>query len=80
MLLARYESNPESEAPLKLLLPQIASTFGGDKSVTETIEELRKHQSSTDRNGMLVVVLFVNVAVILKCPDTLLLGTLNTNV
>ncbi|XP_015954328.1 3-hydroxyisobutyryl-CoA hydrolase-like protein 3, mitochondrial isoform X1 [Arachis duranensis] len=50
VLLARYESNPESEAPLKLLLPQITSAFGGDKSVTETIEELSKHQSSTDSN------------------------------
>ncbi|MED6136191.1 hypothetical protein PIB30_053750 [Stylosanthes scabra] len=50
VLLARYESNPECEASLKLLLPQITSTFGGDKSVTETIEELRKHQSSTDSN------------------------------
>ncbi|XP_028233887.1 3-hydroxyisobutyryl-CoA hydrolase-like protein 3, mitochondrial isoform X5 [Glycine soja] len=50
VLLARYESNPESEAQLKLLLPQIVSTFGGNKSVTEIIEELKKHQSSTDPN------------------------------
>ncbi|KAK7358304.1 hypothetical protein VNO77_00231 [Canavalia gladiata] len=50
ILLARYESNPESEAQLKLLLPQISSSFGGNKSVTETIKELRKHQSSTDPN------------------------------
>lgn len=54
VLLARYESNPESEAQLKLLLPQIVSTFGGNKSVTEIIEELKKHQSSTDPNGMLI--------------------------
>ncbi|XP_025985299.1 3-hydroxyisobutyryl-CoA hydrolase-like protein 3, mitochondrial isoform X4 [Glycine max] len=50
VLLARYESNPESEAQLKLLLPQLVSTFGGNKSVTEIIEELKKHQSSTDPN------------------------------
>ncbi|RDX86101.1 3-hydroxyisobutyryl-CoA hydrolase-like protein 3, mitochondrial [Mucuna pruriens] len=50
VLLARYESNPESEAQLKLLLPQIISSFGGNKSVTEIIEELKKHQSSTDPN------------------------------
>ncbi|KAI4347153.1 hypothetical protein L6164_007994 [Bauhinia variegata] len=48
VLLARYESNPESEAQLKLLLPQIISSFGQNKSVAETFEELKKHQSSTD--------------------------------
>lgn len=74
VLLARYESNPESEAQLKLLLPQISSAFEGNKSVTETIEELKKHQSSTDSNGMLFV-LFV----ILKCSDTAIV-ILNTNV
>ncbi|XP_020220580.1 3-hydroxyisobutyryl-CoA hydrolase-like protein 3, mitochondrial isoform X3 [Cajanus cajan] len=50
VLLARYESNPESEAQLKLLLPQIISSFGGNKSVTEIIKELKEHQSSTDPN------------------------------
>lgn len=54
VLLARYESNPESEARLKLLLPQIVSSFGGNKSVTEIIKELKKYQSSTDPNGMLI--------------------------
>lgn len=54
VLLARFESNPESEAQLKLLLPQIVSSFGGNKSVTEIIGELKKHQSSTDPNGMLI--------------------------
>ncbi|KAH7854006.1 hypothetical protein Vadar_009011 [Vaccinium darrowii] len=48
VLLAKYSSNPESEPQLKLLLPLIASCFGGNKSVNETIEELKKHQLSTD--------------------------------
>ncbi|MQL41620.1 hypothetical protein EI012_27325, partial [Escherichia coli] len=50
VLLARYESNPESEAQLKLLLPQIISSFGANKSIIQTIEELKTHQSSTDPN------------------------------
>ncbi|KAL7259880.1 hypothetical protein ACSBR1_005696 [Camellia fascicularis] len=47
-LLARCSSNPESEPQLKQLLPQIASSFAGNKSVNETIQELKKHQLSTD--------------------------------
>jgi hypothetical protein len=58
VLLARYESNPDSESQLKLLLPQITSSFGGNKSVIETIEELKSHQSSTDSNGMLNIILY----------------------
>lgn len=50
VLLARYESNPDSEAQLKLLLPEIISSFGGNKSVIEIIEELKKYQLSTDSN------------------------------
>ncbi|KAK7251589.1 hypothetical protein RIF29_34914 [Crotalaria pallida] len=50
VLLARHESNPDSEAQLKLLLPQIISSFGANKSIIETIEELKQHQSSTDPN------------------------------
>ncbi|KAL5052581.1 hypothetical protein RYX36_033263 [Vicia faba] len=50
VLLARYESNPDSEAQLKLLLPQIISSFGRNKSVTEIIKDLKQHQSSTDSN------------------------------
>ncbi|KAK8696913.1 hypothetical protein V6N13_113084 [Hibiscus sabdariffa] len=47
-LLAKYSRNPASEAQLKLLLPQISSCFGADKSVGETIEELKKHQQRTE--------------------------------
>ncbi|KAH7854328.1 hypothetical protein Vadar_012608 [Vaccinium darrowii] len=41
-------STPTDALYLKLLLPLITSRFGGNKSVNETIEELKKHQLSTD--------------------------------
>ncbi|XP_044464148.1 3-hydroxyisobutyryl-CoA hydrolase-like protein 3, mitochondrial isoform X4 [Mangifera indica] len=47
-LLAKHNSDPESEAKLKLLLPQIISSFGSEKSVKEIIEELERHQSSSE--------------------------------
>ncbi|XP_059638084.1 3-hydroxyisobutyryl-CoA hydrolase-like protein 3, mitochondrial isoform X3 [Cornus florida] len=47
-LLAKYSSDPESEPQLKLLLPQIVSSFGANMPVIETIEELKKHEQSTD--------------------------------
>ncbi|KAK9947742.1 hypothetical protein M0R45_003352 [Rubus argutus] len=47
-ILAKFSGTPDSEAQLKLLLPQITSSFGADKSVIETIEELKKHQLSSD--------------------------------
>ncbi|XP_058074719.1 3-hydroxyisobutyryl-CoA hydrolase-like protein 3, mitochondrial isoform X1 [Magnolia sinica] len=47
-LLAQYRKELESEAQLKLLLPQIVSSFGTHKPVTEIIEELKKHQLSTE--------------------------------
>ncbi|KAI9191689.1 hypothetical protein LWI28_011991 [Acer negundo] len=47
-LLANYSKDPESEAQLKVLLPQIISAFGADNSVKEMIEVLKTHQLSAD--------------------------------
>ncbi|KAF9617253.1 hypothetical protein IFM89_035197 [Coptis chinensis] len=47
-LLGDHSITPESESQLKLLLPQIVSSFSPDKSVAEIIEELKKRQLSTD--------------------------------
>jgi 3-hydroxyisobutyryl-CoA hydrolase len=47
-LLEKFSGDPSSEAQLRLLLPQISSTFGGNKSVIETIEELKMQQQSSD--------------------------------
>ncbi|XP_020241849.1 3-hydroxyisobutyryl-CoA hydrolase-like protein 3, mitochondrial [Asparagus officinalis] len=47
-LLAQYKKEPESEAQLNLLLPHIVSCFGANKSVSETIEELKKLQQHAD--------------------------------
>ncbi|KAL9242387.1 hypothetical protein vseg_016391 [Gypsophila vaccaria] len=47
-LISKYSTQPESEPPLNLLLPQIASTFKANKSVSQIIEELKSHQDSSD--------------------------------
>ncbi|KAK6126900.1 hypothetical protein DH2020_039357 [Rehmannia glutinosa] len=47
-LLERYSRNPESESRLKLLLSQIVSTFGSNKSIKEVMEELENLQLSGD--------------------------------
>ncbi|OAY77635.1 3-hydroxyisobutyryl-CoA hydrolase-like protein 3, mitochondrial isoform X1 [Ananas comosus] len=47
-LLATYNKKPESESPLKILLPHILSSFAANKSVSESIEELKKLEQSTD--------------------------------
>ncbi|CAI0389822.1 unnamed protein product [Linum tenue] len=47
-LIGKYKHDPETEAPLKLLLPRIISTFGGHKSLKEIIEELKQHKQSAD--------------------------------
>ncbi|KAH7511883.1 hypothetical protein FEM48_Zijuj12G0030100 [Ziziphus jujuba var. spinosa] len=47
-LLGKFSGNHESEAQLRLLLPQISSSFGANKSVIQTIEELKKQQQSSD--------------------------------
>ncbi|KAK1421000.1 hypothetical protein QVD17_23025 [Tagetes erecta] len=47
-ILAKHSRKPETGPRLKLLLPHIVSTFGGNKSVKETMEELEKKQISED--------------------------------
>ncbi|KAI0502307.1 hypothetical protein KFK09_017254 [Dendrobium nobile] len=48
LLLAEYKEEPKEESQLKVLFPYIASTFGRDKSVSQTVDELKKLQSSSD--------------------------------
>ncbi|KAI3982686.1 hypothetical protein MKX01_010169 [Papaver californicum] len=47
-LIQDFSKEPESEAQLKILLPDIVSSFESYKSVSEIIEELKKHQLSTE--------------------------------
>ncbi|XP_021741572.1 3-hydroxyisobutyryl-CoA hydrolase-like protein 3, mitochondrial isoform X2 [Chenopodium quinoa] len=47
-IVSKYSSQPESEPQLKVLLPHITSTFDANKSISEVVEELKKHQQSAD--------------------------------
>ncbi|CAN6177681.1 unnamed protein product [Urochloa humidicola] len=47
-VLTGYKKEPESEPQLEKLLPQIISSFGPDKSVAESVEELKKCSQSGD--------------------------------
>ncbi|XP_020570624.1 3-hydroxyisobutyryl-CoA hydrolase-like protein 3, mitochondrial isoform X1 [Phalaenopsis equestris] len=44
----RIAFTPYSDAPLRLLLPHISSSFGKEKTVSETIEELKKLELNTN--------------------------------
>ncbi|KAL6602930.1 hypothetical protein ACP70R_043291 [Stipagrostis hirtigluma subsp. patula] len=47
-VLTGYKKEPESEPQLKKLLPNIVSCFSPDKSVAESVEELKKCSQSGD--------------------------------
>ncbi|KAL8153186.1 hypothetical protein V2J09_010946 [Rumex salicifolius] len=47
-LMSKYSSKPESEAQLQVLLPHIVSTFNANKPLIEIMEDLKKHQQSSD--------------------------------
>ncbi|KAL5224427.1 hypothetical protein ABZP36_011066 [Zizania latifolia] len=47
-LLTGYKSKPDSAPQLEKLLPYIISSFGPDKSVAESVEELKKCSQSGD--------------------------------
>ncbi|GLJ04940.1 hypothetical protein SUGI_0007410 [Cryptomeria japonica] len=47
-LLGDYGREPESESQLQVLLPSITASFGSDKSVAQSMEELRKQQLFSD--------------------------------
>ncbi|KAI3982695.1 hypothetical protein MKX01_010178, partial [Papaver californicum] len=53
-LIQDFSKEPESEAQLKVLLPDIVSSLDSCKSVIEIIEELKKYQLVTEAEGMLV--------------------------
>ncbi|KAF0904978.1 hypothetical protein E2562_039243 [Oryza meyeriana var. granulata] len=47
-LLTKYKKEPESGPQLAKILPYITSSFGPDKSVAESVEELKKCSQSVD--------------------------------
>ncbi|KAG8075393.1 hypothetical protein GUJ93_ZPchr0006g45059 [Zizania palustris] len=48
LLLTGYKNEPESAPQLEKLLPYIISSFGPDKSVAESVEEIKKCSQSGD--------------------------------
>jgi hypothetical protein len=53
-VLTGYKKEPESEPQLEKLLPHINSSFSPDKSVAESVEELKKCSQSGDAAGNLL--------------------------
>jgi 3-hydroxyisobutyryl-CoA hydrolase len=53
-VLTGYKKEPESEAQLEKLLPHIISCFSTNKSVAESVEELKKYDQSGDTAGSLL--------------------------
>ncbi|XP_047309061.1 3-hydroxyisobutyryl-CoA hydrolase-like protein 3, mitochondrial isoform X1 [Impatiens glandulifera] len=47
-ILGKYSSDPDSEPILKAILPQITSCFAANRSVNEIVEDLKRHQQSSD--------------------------------
>ncbi|KAK8930891.1 hypothetical protein KSP39_PZI016381 [Platanthera zijinensis] len=47
-ILSQYITEPVSDAQLKLLLPHIVSSFGREKTVFETVEELKQQKLNAD--------------------------------
>jgi len=50
-VLTVYKKEPESESQLEKLLPYIISSFSPDKSVAESVEELKKCSQSGNAAG-----------------------------
>jgi 3-hydroxyisobutyryl-CoA hydrolase len=54
-LLTKFKNEPESGPQLDKFLPYIISSFGPDKSVAESVEELKKCSQSDDAAGTLLL-------------------------
>lgn len=52
-VLAGHHVTPESDPPLKALLPAISACFGANLSVKDTIKALKEHELSADSSGKL---------------------------